>query len=277
MGNSQSTNVQQTLQTVNSAVTNIVNKTENTTNTTTINTNTFSLEIGEGFEVKGRVLLDLGQRITASQAVTVNSAVTNTAALQTAITSALKASAESMSESKQGALAAAMNIQNTNQSLNQLIANYVTTNVTNETVTNVNNIINNANNGTIVLRGKYAGDFTLKNPQEIISDQIAKTVTSSLTDNQQALSIANKMDAENKTSQKSTMQGLIDALSKLIGSAGLAIALVAWGPCILITICCCACAMGKKGSSSPPPAPAPAPAAFGKRIKSLNKTLKIIS
>ena len=178
-----------------------------------------------------------------------------------------------MQESKQGALAVALNIQNSNQSLNQLVENYVTTNVTNETVTKVNNIIQNANNGTIVLRGKYSGDFTLKNPQEIVSEQIARTITSSLTDNEQALTIANKLAADNTQSQKSTMQGLIDALSKLIGSAGLAIALVAWGPCILITICCCACAMGKKGSS-PAPAPAPAATSFGKRLKTLKKVLK---
>jgi hypothetical protein len=276
MGNSQSSNVQQTLQTVNSAVTNIVNKTETNTNTSTINTNTFTLEIADNFEVKGKIKIDLGQRIVASQAVTVNGTVQNTAALQAAITSALQSSAASMQESKQGALAVAMNIQNTNQSLNQLISNYVETNVTNETVTNVTNIVKNANNGVIILKGKYGGDFTLNNPQEIISDQIAKTITSSLTDSQQALEVSNKMAATNTSSQKSTMQGLVDALSKLVGSAGLAIALIAWGPCILITICCCVCVMGRKGSSSSSSPPPASTTAFGKRLKRLKKTLKQI-
>lgn len=274
MGNSQSSSVQQTVKSVNSAVTNIVNKTETATNTTTINTNTFTLEIGEPFNVKGDANITMGQKINATQTVTISGTVSNTSALQTAISNALKTTAESMKKSEQGALAVALNIQNSSQSLNQLIENYVTTNVTNETVTKVNNIIQNANNGKVILRGNYGAKFNFNSPQEIISDQVAKTITSSLTDSQQALTIANKMEAINKDVQTSKMQGLIDALSGLIGSAGLAIALVAWGPCILITCCCCACAMGRKGSSPPPPPPPAQSSSFGKRLKTLKKVLK---
>jgi hypothetical protein len=282
MGSSQSTNVQQSLAVANKTVTDVVSETTTNVNTTQINTNSFTLNIDPSFVSDGKVRISVGQKIVAEQRPKVNSAVKNESELKSVLTSALQSSADSMSKSQIGALAIGLNLQQTNQTVNQAISNLVETSITNKTITNIDNILNNANNGNITLAGTMRKGIDVDSPQDIITSQITDTIMNSITQNSVATEIGNRMDAANKTAMSSKMQGLIDALSKLIGSAGLAIFLVAWGPCILITCCICACCMGKKkgggGGESAAPAPA-APSAFGKKLKQslkLKRSLKIL-
>ena len=276
MGNSQSSNITQTLSVANTAITNVVSNTSQTNTNQVINSNTFTLNIDPNAKFADDVNINLGQKIKSEQKPTVSASVTNSSELKTQLTSALQASTESLSKSAMGALAIGMNVQNSSQDINQAISNLVENNITNNTTTVIQNFLNNANNGTLNIAGDFKKKFNLNNPQEIITSQIVNTIMGSITESAAATEVGNKMAAASKSTLDSKMEGIVGALAKLVGSAGLAVALIMMAPCIGIAICIFACCAGKGhsggGSSSPSPA-----AAFGKKLKTTLKKLKKIS
>jgi hypothetical protein len=91
---------------------------------------------------------------------------------------------------------------------------------------------------------------------------------SALTTNSTATAIANSLEAASKSVQSSKIDGIMNALAAMFGTAMLAAILISTAPCIVL-ICCCYFCCGRKGNKKEyaPPPPAPAKAAFGKKLK----------
>jgi hypothetical protein len=281
MGNSQSQSVQQTLTAVNSAVTNVTTTTTTTASAISNNINSFTVNVTDSFQcgnpdvVGSGCTLRGGQTINSTQSVTLNASVTNTSQLQQEITSALQSIAENESSSKLGALAIGFNCQDTQQSINQSISNFVTNNITNATVTQISGFVSNANMGILNLSGKWGAGTVFDNPQNIVTTQVVSLIMSALTTNSTATAIANSLEATSKSVQSTKIDGIMNALAAMFGTAILGAVLIATAPCIVL-ICCCYFCCGRKGNKKEyaPPPPAPAKAAFGKKLK---KHLKQVS
>jgi len=281
MGNSQSQSVKQTLSVINSAVTNVTTDTKTSGNAITKQFNSYKVT-AKG--TKGCDIL-ITQVNNSNQEIKVSSTVTNLNKLRSQLTSALQSKVKNESESTQGALAFGLNIQDTNQSIDQAISNYVTTNITSSTINSVSGYVSQLNNAELYLEDiDCTAGGKIEMSQSNVSKQIVSLIAKSLTENSQATEIANRMEAESEAAQSSKQIGIIDSLTNLLGGGIFAAILMTLCPCITLICCCLICCGGGGGSSSTKetiiqaPAAAVAPvtkaaAAFGKKLK---KHLKLI-
>jgi hypothetical protein len=199
MGSSQSTQVKQTTEILNKSVTNIVNTNKMSANAKSTNVNTFRFEIGEKGDVECDTF-DLSQRIKADQTVKVASKVANAAEMKTLLKSSVDNASKQSNEAVNGFLSTAFNNQKSNTEITNILKNEIENNITNENVTECNAIIDNANNGVILIRGKMkCKDF--KAPQEIISQQylecFAEAASDAIMNNEAIAAAVNKAESSN--------------------------------------------------------------------------------
>jgi hypothetical protein len=236
MGSSQSSAVSSSITMMNQSITNVVNVNQNTAHATTISSNSFTINLGapqvllwspppgsnqppvfsQPSSCKGCVF-NLGQKITATQKVTLNAAITNKSDLQTQLKSALQQSADNATSSQQGALALSLNCQNSKTSINTSISNLVQNNITDETINSISGLVSSANSGIINMIGNNDGTV-VNNPQEILTQQVVNLISNSLSANTSSTGVTT--DASNSATATTTskQEGLVDAIGGVISS-----------------------------------------------------------
>ena len=215
MGSSQSSQIKQTTEILNKSVTNIVNTNKMSANAKSTNVNTFKFEIGEKGDVECDTF-DLSQRIKSDQSVKVASKVSNAAEMKTLLKSAVDNAMQQNNTAVNGFLSTAFNNQKSNTEITNILKNEIENNITNENVTECNAIIDNANNGTILIRGKMkCKDFSA--PQEIISQQylecFAEAASDAIMNNASINDAVTKVEQKNKSENK----GAAELLSAFMG------------------------------------------------------------
>ncbi len=224
MGSSQSSEVKQTVEILNKSMTNLVTKNQNSASARNINANNLRFTLGDKARIipgtdPSKCSLNISQKINAKQTVKLMAKFTSKSDLQTQMKTALKNSIDQASSSQQGALATALNVQNSKQEINQKVSNIVETNITNETLNEVNGYLDNVNNGEIEIKGQYGCPIVIN--QEIISDQVVTMLSDAMIGNSVSNSTDTATDASSKQTTSSKQQGVIDALSGLLGTMGM--------------------------------------------------------
>jgi hypothetical protein len=227
MGSAQSSIVQQTVSVVNEAMTNLV--TENSTGGTAKAINSNSIKINmKGLTTNCKV--GIIQKITANQKLSVMSQFQSLNSMQTQMTTALQNAADQQSKSTQGALATALNVQASKQSINQAIANRVKTNVTQKNFASVNAFIQNLNKGELNMEGAtitcQPGEEGIVVTQEIINNQIVEMLANAVIGNAVTGTTNASASASSTQAMESKQQGLVDALSGLISGPFIAIGVI---------------------------------------------------
>jgi hypothetical protein len=227
MGSAQSSIVQQTVSVVNEAMTNLV--TENSTGGTAKAINGNSLDINMDGATITKCSITAMQKITASQKLSVMSQFQSLNSMQTQMTTALQNAADQQSKSTQGALATALNVQTSKQSINQAIANRVKTNVTQKNFASVNAFIQNLNKGKLSMKGATIvcepGEG-INITQEIINNQIVEMLANAVIGNAVTGTTNASASASSTQAMESKQQGLVDALSGLISGPFIAIGVI---------------------------------------------------
>jgi hypothetical protein len=229
MGSSQSSQAKQTNEVLNESITNMVSRSVNSASARNANANKFTIKIGE----KGSVTncnLKLGQKIQAKQAVKVMAKYASKADLQTQLTTALQNSAEQKSKSEQQSLATTIGVQNSKTEINQKIKNIVNTSITNEVFNTVNGFLDNVNDGTLEIMGKWdcaATGGTIDITQDIVSDQVVELLSDAIISNVVGTTTDSTAAAASTQASESLQTGMISDLGKaLMGPIGIILIIV---------------------------------------------------
>ena len=228
MGSAQSSSVKQTVEVLNKSVTNMVTTNTNIASARNSNANSFTVKIGEKGDISD-CNFKFGQKINAKQAVKVMAKFQSEADLQTKMKTALKNSVDQSSSSTQAALATSLNCQNSKQEINQKVSNLVETNIKNETLNQVNGFLDNLNNGTLEILGKWScakSGGVIEINQDIVSDQLVELLSDALIGNKITNETDTSASADSKQKQKSDQKGVIDALGGLMTGPLMIIALI---------------------------------------------------
>jgi hypothetical protein len=227
MGSSQSSQAKQTNEVLNESITNMVSKSTNSSSARNANANRFTITVGEKGEVSCGLVF--GQKIQAKQAVKVMAKYASKADLQTQLTTALQNSASQASASEQQSLATTIGVQNSKTEINQKIKNIVNTSITNEVVNEVNGFLDNVNNGTLEIKGKWncgpSGKIEIN--QDIVSEQIIELLSDAIISNVVGTTTDSTAAAESKQVSDSKQTGMISDLGKaLMGPIGIILIIV---------------------------------------------------
>ena len=211
MGSSQSSSVKQTVEVLNKSVNNLVTKNTNSASARNSNSNNFKIIVGEKGDVQD-CNISLTQKIVAKQDVKVMAKFSSQADLQTQMKSALSNSVEQSSSSTQAALATSIGVQNSKQEIDQKISNIVETNITNETFNEVNGFLDNLNEGTLEIKGKWSCAKTggaIVIDQGIVSEQLVQLLSDTMIGNKITTSTDNTTSASSSQKLKSEQTGII--------------------------------------------------------------------
>ncbi len=242
MGNKQSSSIEQTMKLVNDTALNLMNSNKTSSNTKNINTNTFSLDIRGN--VGPNCPINIVNKIKSTQNVTFNSMVQNTTQLQSLMQQTIQNVAKNTNSSEQGFLATSFSSQESRTKLSTDIINKLDLKLVNETLNEINNIIENANNGTLIIWKDCNAPITAT--QDIVSEQIAQVITNSISDAAMSLSTVtdavNKAEQENKSKQ-SGISEFINSLGNLFGLGMFATYGIPISSSCCLCICCILCIM----------------------------------
>jgi len=234
MGANQSSSVKQVTDITNRSITNVKNTSRITANTKNTNKNTFSLYIGPNGNLDCETI-SLGQKINATQNVSVSQKISSTNEMKTLLKSAVDNAVEQNNKSVNGFLSTAFNNQKSNTEITNILKNEIENNITNENVTECNSILDNANEGKIEIYGTMKCR-TLNNPQEIISEQLVNCFQDAL--QQAVMNNTNIADAVNKTKQANTSEnkGVAELASALLGPYAMIIIAIVIGLVVFIPL-----------------------------------------
>jgi hypothetical protein len=247
MGANQSSSVKQVTDITNKAITNVKNTSTITANTKNTNKNSFTLYIGPNASLECDSI-NLGQKINATQSVSVSQKIASTNDMKTLLKSAVDNAVAQNNASVNGFLSTAFNNQKSNTEIKNILKNEIENNITNENVTECNSILDNANDGKIEIYGSMKCQ-TLNNPQEIISQQLVNCFQDAL--QQAVMNNANIADAVNKSKQDNTSEnkGISELASALLGPYAMIIIAIVIGLIVFIPLIIFALKSGKKGAS----------------------------
>jgi hypothetical protein len=209
MGSSQSSHVSQTLEILNKSVTNLVTKNTNSVSARNANANSFNITFGEKAYPSNptNCPLSIGQKITASQKVKLMAKFKSLSDLKTQMKAALESTVKQSSDSEQGAMALALNAQESKQDINTKISNIIETNITNETLNEVNGFLDNVNTGILEFKGVYP--CPIKIDQGIVSEQIVEMLADAMVGNSVTTSTDSTISASSEQITKSVQKGPI--------------------------------------------------------------------
>jgi hypothetical protein len=200
-------------------MTELTTKNTNSASARNINANNLTITFGENARPMPGVnpklcSLNVGQKIKASQSVKLMAKFASKNDLQAQMKTALQNSIAQASTSQQGALATALNVQNSKQEINQKVSNIVETKITNEVLNEVNGFLDNVNNGTMEFKGIFPCPITVN--QEIISNQVVSMLSDAMIGNSVSTSTDTAASAASKQETSSKQQGVIDAMAGLM-------------------------------------------------------------
>jgi hypothetical protein len=215
MGSSQSSQIKQTTEILNKAVTNVVNTNKMSANASSTNVNRFTFRNTRTGEINCDII-DFSQSVKSDQVVKVASKISNANEMKTMLKSAIDNAMQQNNTAVNGFLSTAFNNQKSNTEINNILKNEIENNITNENVTECNAIIDNANRGIIINEGKLTCK-NLRNPQEIISSQylecFADAASSAIMKNEAIADAVNKVEQSNKSENK----GAAELVSAVLG------------------------------------------------------------
>jgi len=259
--------------TINKTLTDMINTTTSTQNIQTINLQNASVKLGNIFigpKCDNASIGNITQTSNVDQKIKINIDLSSPVNLAGQVAQALNTSVKNDQQQKQGVFTTATTDINNNTSTKDYIENILETRITNKVVQEIKNVLNNAQNGDF-----SGGDIICNAPglnignivQQMVVQQVVDIIlgsivgTNAVTEykNDSQLNVSNTSKQEN-TGLTGFISALFSGLSKLVGSAGLAIFLLAFAPCILVTICVCACALlGGRGAGNKKPTPVAQP------------------
>ena len=228
---------------------------------------------------------NINQTSNVSQKISVNFDLSSSQSLAAQVSQAVQAAVKNDQTQKQGVFTTASTDLNNDLTVESYLTNSISTKISSNVVNELKNVLENAQNGDF-----SGGDIICNAPglsignivQQMTVQQMVDIILKSILGSEAVsdLKSTSGVDVFNKSKQENSgltgfISALFSGLSKLVGSAGLAIFLLAFAPCILITVCVCACALlggrggggggsGKKTNASTVPAPNTAKPGFGK-------------
>jgi len=272
--------------TLNGALTELSNKSDTNVVSTIINIQKSRIKIGgiqTGPKCTNANIGNITQDIKSDQTVKINLNLKSSADLALQVSNAIKTSIENDQKNKQGIFTTASTENNTFNNTDDYIDNTIKTKIDQEVLTEISALLSSLQDGDIDMGTIYcnspnfdAGNIVQKNVTQQVVDIILKAIQGAEVVGE--FKNSNEYRSVTDQSNKNTgLTGLIDSLSRLVGSGFLAIILAACFPCIIIMCIICGCCGGlgmlfKGGGGKSAPAPAPAPAAassFGKKLKKM--------
>jgi hypothetical protein len=182
MGNIQSSTMKSVVDAVNQTTTNVKNTSITDGKSTTLNRNTLSFEVGDkGTLNLNNCPLNIAQKITTDQNLKVLAKFSSATDLQNTLKSIVDQASSGSQKAVNDFLSLGVNAQTSKQDLITNIKNSITNNITNENVTKCNAILDNLNDGKIVVNGTINckdGKFDID--QSIISNQQVDCISESL-------------------------------------------------------------------------------------------------
>ena len=227
MGSSQSSTVNVLNQVTNNIALNMVNRQVSEITSTSVNHNRFTISIGEKADVKG-CNIDLTQKINASQTVKLMSKVKNTSDLQAQINGMLDSAVTQANSATNGFLSTAFNNQKSEQDIKNIISNNITTDILNETMNSIIDLLDNLNEGTLIIKGKYTcpeGKGIVIN-QEIVSQQIAQIYADVVTEAAMKVEAISKAVSDSEQKNTSKNAGVAELVSAIFSGWALIIVIV---------------------------------------------------
>jgi hypothetical protein len=220
---------------INKTMTNMVSSRSQTVRATQINTQNMLVEVlpppGYNAVTWGPLIKNCSfknnQTMDASQKVSVTLDLSDTAALQNQIASALKAASDTAIKQKTDLFQTASNNSNSYTNVNQVIDNLVSTNITNSVTNELKQLMKNAQNNSLKIYGPVdCGGKTLsENTQKMLTSQISETLTKALTGTTLANVLKSSADSaiKNDVDQKGGgltdfVKGVFEGLGSLFGS-----------------------------------------------------------
>jgi len=270
-GSTSTNTVKETQNTINQALTNMVNDTSTSSNIRTINIQEGTVTLGN---IKGgcKNLGNIDQSIQSGQTVKLNINISSTKNLQDQVANALKAKVNNSTTQKQGFLTTASTTSNNYTSIDQYINNLVSSNITDSVRQSLDSLVKNHQKGNIKALdidctggGENIGNIS----QYAISSQVVDILFKALVKNDVKHTLDNKSetDVKNKVDQENSgLTGLVAELGKILNSI-LSTPFLIIGALILVVILLIVIFKFMFTGSSKSSAPVPkAVASFGKML-----------
>ena len=227
MGSASSKSTNQAFTSVSKSVTNVMTSKQQSTNAVQQNTNNIELLFGEKSDVECNI--KLGQKIKSSSTIKSMSTFSDTKELKDKLTAAVDNTVKNSDSVTQGAFSTALNVSNSKTNISQSITNIIEKNITDDITSTLNNAITNMNNAKFTVLGKYkcppGGSIEIN--QEIVTEQLTDVVmdalTSTISESQVAVTVAQKVENETKVTQQGAIDAVGDAGEKVLKAGGEAI------------------------------------------------------
>jgi hypothetical protein len=180
MGNSQVSVIKNVVDAVNETTTNVRNTSITDGKATALNRNTLFLELGTTGVIN--CPSNIGQTITVDQNLKVLSKFESATDLQTMLSSIVDQTSETKQKAVNDFLSLGVNSQVSKEDLITDIKNSITANITNENITKCNAVVDNINDGKIIINGTIncpsGGSLTIT--QDILATQQLSCISDSL-------------------------------------------------------------------------------------------------